>query len=96
VHTGQGRLRCRAEHHAVDDDGLFVAEEVGEVDYSFFAVEGEVLGYGASLGQGATHCGDMLDVDVLVQSLRRGECCAHGGIRGSRWGSVICSLLPVG
>jgi len=52
----------RTEHHAVDDEGVLVAEELRDADRAVMAFEAIVLGDSAAEGKGAAECGDALDV----------------------------------
>jgi hypothetical protein len=52
----------RAEHHAVDNEGVLVAEELRDTDRAVMALEGIVFWNSAAGGKGATECGDALDV----------------------------------
>jgi hypothetical protein len=55
-------LALRAEHHAVDHEGVLVAEELSEADRAVMAFEGIVPGDTAAEGKGAAECGDALNV----------------------------------
>jgi hypothetical protein len=59
----------RAEHHAVDNEGVLVAEELRDADPAAMAFEAIVFGNSAAGWKGAAKCGDALDVapelDVL-------------------------------
>jgi len=52
----------RAEHHAVDNEGVLVAEELRDADRAVMAFEGIVFGDSAAGGKGTAECGDVLDV----------------------------------
>ena len=69
---GAGCLALGAEHEAVDREGRFVGEEIGEVDGAVLAEEGVVCGDFAAGREGATEGGDALDVAAeLDLSARR-------------------------
>ena len=57
------------KHHAVDNEGVLVAEELREAYRDVMAFEGIVFGDFAAGGKGATECGDPLDVAAELDLL---------------------------
>jgi hypothetical protein len=52
----------RAEHHAVDNQSVFVAEDLRKADRAIMAFEGKVFRDFTAKGKGAAKCGNALNV----------------------------------
>ena len=78
-------LALRAEHVAVDDQRLLVAEQVGERDLAALAFEFVFLRHLAARRQRAAQFRDALDVAAQLDLLGEQFLRARGDIRRSRW-----------
>jgi hypothetical protein len=77
----------RAEHHAVDKEGVLVTKELREAYRGVLGFEGIVSGDFAAGGKGATECGDPLDVAAELDLLGE-EGIASSAIFGTLVGEV--------
>jgi hypothetical protein len=83
-----------AEHHAVDNEGVLVAEELRDADRAVMASEGIVFGDSASRGKGAAECGNALDVAPELNFFGEEDVTSLAVFRAG-WGSALCSLRRV-
>ncbi len=81
---GAGALALRPEHEAVGAQGRLVAEQVGEADRAFLALEPVVAGDLAAGRQGAALGGDALQMATQLVLLLE-----QGGAGGAVLGALI-------
>jgi hypothetical protein len=88
----------RAEHHAVDNEGVLVAEELRDADPAAMAFEAIVFGDSAAGGKCAAKCGDALDVatelDLLGEEALRAW--RYSGLSLGEVRSVLCGEFCCG
>jgi len=80
-------LTLRAEHHAVDHEGGFIAEELRDANGSVGTFEEIVFGNFTPGGQSAAECSDVLDAPAELDFLTP-KCVASPAIFGALVGKV--------